>query len=328
MYIHIKLGFLHAKQFFILSLLRCSHCEEMSVYKCYDCSIDICTNCFGKHNDDNKDPIHVMQPFTDSFIINCKFSSGIDFYGLTDMKCLSNGMFVATSMNVLCSKVMTFLVSGKRLDPLQFSNENSCNIAIIDENTLAFLMSRQYFYVAIVQQGKVGYIQNKDLKMDCENHPFIFIKKHFYVCDKLGIAVVDMSGTVIRRIDLSFTTSDMCYDVDSRRFYCLDSANSKLICIDRYGNDIFTFADPNIINLTGITIDKEGNVLVLRINREYAFGSVIKVDSNGKSSDVVISNIRWSKSYMRSCICFHHSSNSVAVGVSETVYIYKKKANM
>ncbi|CAC5417541.1 unnamed protein product [Mytilus coruscus] len=80
-----------------------------------------------------------------------------------------------------------------------------------------------------------------------------------------------------RRIDLSFRPKDMCYDVDSQRIYCIDSNNSALNCIDRDGTIIFTFADPHWIKLKCLTIDTEGNVLVLRVNtqRDCNLGCVI-----------------------------------------------------
>ncbi|CAG2212157.1 unnamed protein product [Mytilus edulis] len=88
-------------------------------------------------------------------------------------------------------------------------------------------------------------------------------KNELYIGNKYGIVVFDMSGSVKRRMTLSFTPCDKCYDVDSQRIYCIVREHSKLICIDKDGNDIFTFTNPNMTKVKDLTIDNEGNVVVL-----------------------------------------------------------------
>ncbi|VDI57799.1 Hypothetical predicted protein, partial [Mytilus galloprovincialis] len=136
------------------------------------------------------------------------------------------------------------------------------------------------------------------------------------------IKVVDSSETEQRGIKLSFTPYDMCYDVQSQRIYCIDYKNRKLNCIDRDGNIIFSFADTNVTNLHRITIDNDGNVLVLCIKRGDSLDCVIKVNSGGKLSEVVITNIEMPDIF--SCMSFHRLTNTVVIGVDTYVYIYKE----
>ncbi|XP_063411252.1 uncharacterized protein LOC134694185 [Mytilus trossulus] len=84
------------------------------------------------------------------------------------------------------------------------------------------------------------------------------------------------------------------------------------------------FIDPSMTNLRRLTIDNDGNVLVLCEKEGDCLGYVVKVDSNGKKSEVVISNINTSLD--EPLICYDPSTNSEVIGVHDTVYIYKRKA--
>ncbi|CAG2188079.1 unnamed protein product [Mytilus edulis] len=194
---------------------------------------------------------------------------------------------------------------------------------VVDKNTVSVLMKNDSVAIVDIQQNHVQYIRNNAIPNS--SNAFIYIENEFYISDKYGIVVIDMSGSVKRRITLSFTPCDMCYDVDSQRIYCIDSEHSQLICIDRDGNDIFTFTDPNMTNLTDLTIDNEGNVLVLCEPEVDNSKHVIKVDSNGEKSEEVITNINISTSLHCPRICYDHSTNSVVIGLDDKVYIYKKK---
>ncbi|CAC5390359.1 unnamed protein product [Mytilus coruscus] len=309
---------------------KCNFCKNMSLYKCYDCKYFLCKDCSRKHNDENKYQSHLMQLISDSFILNCKFSVEDDIHGerlISDIKCLPNGEIVLV---VKSNQVITFSVSGKQRHVIQLE-EHSSVMDVVDKNTVAVLLEKKRnvnYSVAIVdiQQIHVQYI--RDIAVKCCLGSFIYVENQLYVSDLFGITVINMSGDVNRRFDLSFTPYDMCYDVNSQRIYCIHSDNSELVCIGRDGNNIFTFVDPNLKNLGGLDIDNEGNVFVLCKNADDDFGCVIKVDSDGKSSDVVITNIQLSEFYQDSCICFQLLTNSVVIGTYQTVYIYKKKENV
>ncbi|CAG2246267.1 unnamed protein product [Mytilus edulis] len=123
-----------------------------------------------------------------------------------------------------------------------------------------------------------------------------------------------------RRITLSFTPYDMCYDVDSQRIYCIDREHSKLICIDRDGTNIFTITDQRLTYLKFLTIDNKGSVLVLCRKDWDILGCVIEVDYSGKSIQVVITDI-----YCPTQFCFNRLTNSVGIAVHGEIYIYKGK---
>ncbi|CAC5373147.1 unnamed protein product [Mytilus coruscus] len=260
------------------------------------------------------------------FIFNCKFSvneSSTDRF-ISDSECLPNGLVIVACYNLLGTQfeVMAFSVIGEKTHVMRLEKYPK-RMVVVDQNTVAVFLINNSVAIVDIQQNHVKYL--RDIAKNQSLGSFICIENQFYVGDELGITVIDMSGDINRRIKLSFVPHEMCYDVNSQRVYCINSDYSKLIGIDRDGTIIFTFADPNWTKLKSLTIDNDGNVLVLRTNAVHDLGSVIKVDSNGKTSDVVITNIQLSEFNLNSCICFHHSTNSVVIGVHSTVYIYKKK---
>lgn len=309
----------------LLYFLRCNNCENMAVYKCYECTIVLCEDCSRKHQNEKNYQFHTMQFVSDSFILNSKFHLGFKIVSLRDIQCSPNGILVATSMNMFTNEVMLFSVNGKSKHEIQLK-ERANRIAVVDTHTVALsLWKSTCLHVALVdihQRHVSQYIHKLKTPMN-SNLPFIYIENHLYVADILGINVIDMLGTVKRRIELRFTPEDMCYNSDSQRIYCIDNENSQLICIDRDGNTIFTFAEPNVIHLNRLTIDNEGNVLVMCIKRDNDLECVIRVDVNGKLRRVVITNIPKPKFCQFSYICFHRSTNSVVIGVDKEVYIYK-----
>ncbi|CAG2199071.1 unnamed protein product [Mytilus edulis] len=212
---------------------------------------------------------------------------------------------------------MTFSVSGKQKHDIQLENRQRM-MDVVDKNTVAVLLSNNSVAIVDIQQNNVQYIRN--IAIPYGSGTSIYIENQFYVDDELGIIVFDMSETVNRRIELSFTPRNMCYDVESQLIYCYTSVNSTLVCIARDDTIAFTFHDPIWTNLHRITIHNDGNLLVLCRKGDHGkTGYVIKVDSNDKSSEVVIRNIKMS-SYI-SCICFDRLQNSVVIGVDDTVHL-------
>ncbi|XP_071149137.1 uncharacterized protein [Mytilus edulis] len=301
---------------------RCNYCKNMSVHKCYDCNQVLCEDCLRRH--ESMYQSHSMQPISDSFILNCIFPLEDVNHGnrlITDIKCLPDGEVVAAVENKDLTELMVFSISGKRRHVIQL-DKIPRTIDVVDKNTVSVLIENDSVAIVDIQQNHVQYIW--DFAIPYSSDAFIYIENEFYIGDKYGIVVIDMSGSVKRHIKLSFTPYDMCYDVDSQHIYCIGIDRSKLICIDRDGNDIFTFTNPNMTDLTDLTIDNDGNVLVLcekeDDNSRY---SVVKVDFNGGKSEVVITHINTSSSYP--CICYDHLTNSVVIGLDNKVYIYKNK---
>ncbi|CAG2191118.1 unnamed protein product [Mytilus edulis] len=221
----------------------------MSVYKCYDCNQVLCRDCSRKHGNTEKYSTHLMQLISDSFILNCKFPLEDDIYGIrfiSDIKCLPDGEVVAAVYNKGKLELLVFSISGKRRHVIQLDNIPR-KMDVVDKNTVAVLLEKDIVAIIDIQQNHVQYIRN--IAIPYSSDTLIYIENEFYISDKHGIVVIDMSGSVKRRITLSFTPCDMCYDVDSQRIYCIDSDTSKLICIDRDGNNIFTFTDPSMTYL-------------------------------------------------------------------------------
>ncbi|CAG2211849.1 unnamed protein product [Mytilus edulis] len=295
----------------------------MSMYKCYDCNQVLCEDCSRRH--ESMYQRHSMQPISDSFILNCIFPLEDVNHGnrlIRDIKCLPDGEVVAAVNNKGIPELLVFSISGKRRHVIQL-DKTPYAMSVVDKNTVSVLIGNDSVAIVDIQQNHVQYIRNNAIPNS--SNTFIYIENEFYISNKHGIVVIDMSGSVKRRITLSFTPCDMCYDVDSQHIYCIDREHSQLICIDRDGTIIFTFTDPNMTNLTDLTIDNEGNVLVLcRKRDDNSRYSVVKVDSNGEKSEVVITNIKMS-SFDNPRICYDHLTNSVVIGLGDTVYIYKKK---
>ncbi|CAG2227755.1 unnamed protein product [Mytilus edulis] len=228
---------------------RCNYCKNMSVYKCYDCNKVLCKDCSRKHDNEEKYISHAMQPISDTFIMNCKWQ--IEQY-VCDIECLPNGEIIVTGW--LHPQIILFSVSGKQRAALQLESKPR-QIVVVDKTTVAVFLLTNDLAIVDIQQNHVQYIRNNAIPNSSDT--LIYIENEFYISNKHGIVVIDMSGSVKRRITLSFTPCDMGYDVDSQRIYCIVSEHSQLVCIDRDGNDIFTFTNPNMTNLTDLTIDNE-----------------------------------------------------------------------
>lgn len=324
--IHLKTR-VHFKPAFIFYLFRCNFCANISVYTCYDCNIDLCQNCAGQHREKSK--CHCMQLIRDSYTLNSHFRVNekenclSDIREITYIKCLPNGLIIViVHESYTKSEIMTFNVNGnlKLVIPL---DEFVTGMDVVDKNTVAVSLKHIKFAIVDIKLNQVQYI-DVSYTMQYRLGSCIYIENKLYIGDASCIKVIDMSGNLHKCIDLGFNPHYMCYDDSSQRIYCIDRDSSELFCIDREGTIIFTFVDPNWTNLKGITMDNEGNVLVLRQNVSNGVGCVIKVYSNGKSCDVVISNMRVDSS--ESIICFHHLTNSVLVVIGEqnTIHIYEK----
>lgn len=315
-----------------ISFFRCYHCANTSVFTCFECTQLLCTDCSREHDDNVSHSTHSVQPITDGYILNYKFSLEEKLSYISDMICLLNGCLVATMyvMHGNEKKIMTFLVNGKQQQSISL-DEDPFRIAVIDKNTVLLTLKKTSINPSValydIQQRQIiEYVNNEIVGKD-PHSPFIYIENQLFVAADLGIVVMDNSGNIKRGFKLGFTSYDLCYDVESQHIYCIDKDNSELVCVDRNGDRIFTFTDPKINNAHRLNIDNQGNVLVLCTKTEKS-GCVFKVDSNGMTSEVVISNIKLARSNLDSCICFHRPTNSIVIGVKDTVYIYKNRTNV
>ncbi|VDI57798.1 Hypothetical predicted protein [Mytilus galloprovincialis] len=289
----------------------------MSVYKCYDCNLVLCEDCSRRHCNENKYQSHSMQLISDSFILNHKFC--VENEIISDIKYLPSRELILAFY--ITPNIMILSVSGKQRHVVHLEDYPRM-MHLVDKNNVAVSLQNKNVNIVGIQKRVVPYVENIAINYKVDS--FIYIENRFFIGDEFGIVVLDMSGSVQRHIPLSFTPCDMCYDVDSQHIYCIESENSQLICIARDGTIVFTYTDPSMTNLNDVTMDNEGNVLVLCRKKDDNSGYVLKVDSSGKKSEVVITNINTSPFDSR--ICYDHLTNSVVIGVRDTVYNYKRKA--
>ncbi|CAG2235183.1 unnamed protein product [Mytilus edulis] len=214
---------------------KCNYCKHMSVYKCYDCNQVLCRDCSRKHGNAEKYSTHLMQLISDSFILNCKFYLDDDVYGrkfTNDIICLPDGEVVAAVYNYKgIPALLVFSISGKQRHVIQLDNIPR-KMDVVDKNTVAVLLDKHIVAIIDIQQNHVQYIRNIRMPNGLGTS-FIYIENELNIGYEYGIVVIDMSGSVKRRITLSFTPCDMCYDVDSKRIYCLNRKQSQLICINK-----------------------------------------------------------------------------------------------
>lgn len=206
-----------------------------------------------------------MQLISDSFILKYKCSlDDIRPYhrSISEIQYLSNGELVVSA----CPSKLITVFSGKQKHTIRLKSfPRSLNV--MDKNTIAVYLKNNVYLenhsVAIIdiQPTHVQYI--RIIEIPSSTGTFIYIDNQFYFGDEFGIIVIDMSGSLIKRITFSFTPYNMSYDCDSQHVYCIDINKRRLLCIAIDGNIIFIFTDPGMKNLRRITIDNEGNVLVL-----------------------------------------------------------------
>lgn len=297
------------------------------MYLCQGCSIVLCRNCSKTHNKENNDSINTIHTIQRISYSLTQFSLEDKVSQIRDIKCLPNGLLVV-STDARDNKLLVCSISGEERQ-LIVLNGNPSGIAVMDTTTVAVSLMNYCKYnlsvdiVDIQQRQVIRNINSNSVERD-HSSTFMYIENQLYFVGESHIVVMDMQETITRRIKLWFTPTDMCYDVDSQNIYCVDRDNSKLICVDKYGNSLFTYS--NIEYSDRLVIDDEGNLLVLCRKRDYNLSQcIIKVDSNGKSSEVVIANKN--NSHL-SCICFHRLTKSVVTGVSNTVNIYKQNSNV
>ncbi|CAG2219262.1 unnamed protein product [Mytilus edulis] len=300
----------------------------MPVYRCYECRNVLCEDCYLKHDKLSNTKFHIFQSTNDEMLLNNKFEVSNSIF---DMKALPGGLLVIALY--LSDKLLTYSVSDKQRNEISVGGM-TCGIAILDRNTVVVMLYTLLYddvnSIAIVDIRQKQVIQHVDVRLYLPTYPYIpmfYTDDQLYISSHSGITVMDMSGTIDRKIDLGFEPTDMCYDTKAARIYCIDYSEKILICIDRDGNTIFTFTDTGLTNAKRLTIDNEGYVLIL-CHEDYNVQNfkVYRISPDGKSGEVIITGKQnKSKRSYFSSICFQEESDEVVIGIGETVYTYKKK---
>ncbi|XP_052093481.1 uncharacterized protein LOC127729668 isoform X1 [Mytilus californianus] len=304
--------------------VKCHYCVKMPVYRCYECSNVLCDDCYLKHDKLTKSTKHhTIQSTNDNMLLNNKVEVSGD---TADIKALPGGLLVFALY--YSYKLLTYSVSDNQRNEITVGGRPR-SIAILDRNTVVVLLSLTYRKVdsiEIVDIRQRQVIQHVDCTLDNPSYPFcpmFYTDDQLYISNHSGITVMDMSGTIDRKIELGFTPKDMCYD-KAARIYCIDDSGNKLVCIDRDGNTIFTFTDTGLTNANRLTIDNEGYVLILCLDGIEKKIKVHRICPDGKSSEVIITGT-YKYTYGFSSFCFQEESDEVVIGIEETVYTYKKK---
>ncbi|VDI69674.1 Hypothetical predicted protein [Mytilus galloprovincialis] len=305
----------------MFSLFRCNHCGKLSLYQCCDCNTDLCKDCF-RQNHLSFYPHHFVKGINDSFLLKDSFNVNVKPVNIavtSDIKCLPNGDVIVA--DVLGKRVMTFSVIGKQKHVIQLKYRPKIMNAV-DNNTIAVSLYTNNVAIINIEKKYIEYINSTSIKSEIVS--LTCIKKEIYVGDGFSIVVMDILGHFQRRIELKVRPYDMCFDVQSQLFYCIDEFSRKLISFDCDATITFTFPEPdtNTNCIKRFTLDNDGNMLVLSKHVNDELACVIKVYSKGKASDVVISNVKLPQNLTNFSICFHHSSKSVLIGVDATVYVY------
>ncbi|CAC5410609.1 KRAB [Mytilus coruscus] len=259
----------------------------MPVYRCYECSNVLCDDCYLKHDKLTNTKHHTFQSTNDKLLLNNTFEV---YDRIVDMKSLPGGLLVFIVF--LSDKLLTYSVSDKQQNEISVGKQPR-RIAIVDRNTVAVLLSRDYRKVdsiGIVDIRQRQVIQHVDWTLDLPSYrfcPMFYTDDQLYISNHSGITVTDMSGTIDREIELGFEPRDMCYDTKATRIYCINESKKKLICIDRDGNTIFTFTDTGLKNAKRLTIDNEGYVLIL-CQKDYDLRNfkVHRISPDGMSGEL------------------------------------------
>lgn len=299
----------------------------MALDLCFDCGTVLCQKSSRKHKQKIINSHHSVQPLSDKYIINFKLSLDEQATCISDVQCLPNGFIVASYRTD--NKIVILSVNGKKKHCTRVTiNTPIFKLTVVDADTvMAILNPSEKLTVATSSIRHTPVISNKymnngNISWD-PKWPFLYIEQLFYIVVNSQMIVMNMSGCIERRMDLSFTPVDICNDINSRRIYCVDEKHSKLICIDMNGNTIFTlnFTDKNIGNPCSLTMDDDGNVIVLS-EKECCLFHVIKVDPDRKSTDIIITKLETDSNPI---ICFDSTTKSVIIGSDDTFYIYKKR---
>lgn len=302
-----------------------------SVYWCYECRHILCKDCLRTHNEGNKNQTHSIQPTSDRYKVIFKFCLVGHKTNISNINCLSDKLLVATT-NEIDKELVIFSVNGHQIyfKPLE---GDAISLAVLDKDTVVVSKKLGFSDFDLtkitIQKDKFTKFSDK-FSMGGDRHfPLKYTEQQLFIAlyNRIKVTGANLLPS-FDDIHLEFTPGDMCYNDGLQRWYCVDSHHSKLICLNRDWKEIFTFTDLKMKYAYCLDIDNDGNVLVLCQERNDSSGCVIMVNSDGTSSQFVISNIQLSGSYLYSCMCYHRYTNSLVIGVDGIVYVYRKEAEV
>lgn len=268
---------------------------------------------------------HSVQPLKDNYLLNYKFPNDDEKPCICNILCLPNGFLVASYKKE--SIIMTYSLNGKEKPCSTLKiNSPAVKMTVVGKDTVMAILNPFEKLIVVIPSFQhkpvIKYINSDNNSWD-PNLPLICIKQMLYIAVESNLIVRDMSGNIRNTIKLSFKPVDLCNDAQSGRIYCTNKDRSKLICIDMDGNSIFTlhFTDTNIGNPCSLTMDDDGNVIVLSEKKCCKF-HVIKVDPDRKSTDLIITNL---ETNLNPLICFDRATQSIVIGCYDTFHVYRKK---
>lgn len=299
----------------------------MASSRCFDCSTVVCEECCLQH--DTRYKCHTVQSINDKLLLTKK----IPFpHMIVDMKILPGGLLVI-ALNSR-EALLTHSMNKEEKHEIRVGGI-PCGIAKLDNQTVVVLLSNrseEVDSIEIVDVRKRQVIQRNEVQLYIPPRsfcPMFYIDDTLYINSISGITVTNVSRTINSDIDLGFSPRDMCYDTNAARIYCIDDSGKTLIYTERDANTIPVLTNPRLRDLKRLTIESEGDILMLcHENYEITSFNVQRINLDRNSSETIITGKtnttnKSSVGYKYSKICCDEESNSVVIGLGDTLYIYK-----
>ncbi|XP_063414109.1 uncharacterized protein LOC134696315 [Mytilus trossulus] len=176
---------------------------------------------------------------------------------------ISGGVFNSKGKILLIDrnekKLYIFTCAAECEDVLDFK-EKPFDITVINENVVAVTFPDAKS-VSLVDMIEMKTIKSLPVNECCFGITYQ-IKDLIIRCSE-SIIIMNLNGIVMRtiRVQTDFAGYLTCHE--DRIYY---THKSSLICIDKTGNQIFTFEDPALERAEGLATDFEGNVYVAGID--------------------------------------------------------------
>ncbi|XP_071153192.1 uncharacterized protein [Mytilus edulis] len=304
--------------------VECHHCEK--IYRCNECNKVLCNECFIKHDK----PDLTFRSTNDKLQLNENFKVST---WIVDMKVVSGEIVVIALYNMRILETHMYHDGRWHRTEIKVGGI-PCNIAVMDMDTVVILLTHTYEKIAGIQKVDIKREQVYTPELVNTMSPVDFYEWHCpfsYIIDQLyfgvnsGIKVTNMSGEFDRKIDLEITPRDICYDAEASLIYCFDSSEEKLISIEQKDEKSNTFTNFSLSCPKRVTIDGDGNILILCKEEPNCF-KVNRISQDGKSSEIIIT-LKQHKSYYYkfASICFHKGKDAIIVGLNSNVYFYNSK---
>lgn len=225
---------------------------------------------------------------------------------------ISGGVFNSRGKVLLIDKneqkLYIFTCAAECEDVLDFKDK-PFDITVINENVVAVTFPDAKS-VSLVDMIEMKTIKSLPVNECCFGITYQ-VKDLIIRCSE-SIIIMNLNGIVMRtiRVQTDFAGYLTCHE--DRIYY---THKSSLICIDKSGNQIFTFEDPALERAEGLATDFEGNVYVAGIDSN----NVWQISgTNGKQSRKIINVLISPKA-----IAFNETLNRFLVAYDKTnVIIY------